>query len=136
MIEFGWFSTHSKFQLPWKINCDDLTDKDWRELAKLIAGKFSFNLVFGVPSGGLKLAKALMPHVAHPLTSMDRTYPKLIVDDVLTTGNSMNEWRDKFCYKYETPVGVVVFARGPCPDWIWPIFSVNEWAQSRGTGLG
>lgn len=45
----------------------------------------------------------------------------VIVDDVLTTGESMEEMR--LHYSSRT-IGVVLFARGKCPDWVTPIFSL------------
>lgn len=129
LIRFGWFASHSKFQLPWKIDADALSDDDVSALADIIRCKFSFGHVEGIPKGGLRLAKALLPHATpgHPL---------LIVDDVLTTGASMERAREQTAGVVGHTIGVVIFARGRCPDWIWPIFSVNEWAQSRATGLG
>jgi hypothetical protein len=114
--------------LPWKFDADALTDKDWKELAKLVAWKFAFSEVYGVPTGGLKFAEALKPYAT------DKNYPVLLVDDVLTLGKSMNEFRNNFADK--NTIGVVLLSRGLCPNWIWPILSVNEWAQSRATGLG
>ena len=128
LIRYGWFASHSGFQLPWKVDCDALSDDDLTGLAKIIRGKFAFSQVVGVPRGGTRLAKALAPY-AEPLTN----YPTLIIDDVLTTGQSIQEMRTAHG---EHSIGVVIFARGPCPNWVWPIFTVNEWAQSRGTGLG
>lgn len=76
-----------------------------------------YGKVIGVPRGGLRLAAALLPY--------ERLgYPLLIVDDVLTTGISMQEMRDRF--PLEEAIGVVIFARGQCPDWIRPIFTVSE----------
>ncbi len=84
-----------------------------------------------MPRGGERLADTLRPHV-------EPGYPMLIVDDVLTTGRSMIKARERHLSLFpEVPViGVVILARGQCPDWVWPILSVNEWAQSRATGLG
>ena len=49
----------------------------------------------------------------------------LIVDDVLTTGNSMNKLLHSLPYEHERGiVGAVVFARGPCPTWIKPLFQM------------
>ena len=125
-LQFGWFSSHSKFQLPWKIDCDGLDTRDWECIANIIRWKFAFGRVVGIPRGGLRLQHLLENHV-------EFGYPTLIVDDVLTTGRSMEEARKSI----DGPViGVVVFARGKVDDWIWPIFTVNEWAQSRATGLG
>lgn len=135
LIEFGWFASHSGFQLPWKINCDALSNSDIEALSKIIRWKFAFSNVIGIPRGGLRLAEALSPHA-------ESGYPTLIVDDVLTTGKSMEAARDHhytdrdLSTAYVRPIGVVTFARGECPNWVWPIFQVNEWAQSRATGLG
>jgi len=130
LFKFGWFSTHSKFQLPWKLDCDALDSADWAALAKLVAWKFAFRSVYGIPRGGNRFAQAL-DRYAEP----DSGYPVLIVDDVLTTGRSFVEAKARLGNP-EGTIGVVVFGRGRCPDWVWPILQVNEWAQSRATGLG
>lgn len=136
MFEFGWFLSHSKFQLPWKIECDSFTDEDWESFAKLINWKFAFGSVHGVPTGGDKLESACKHYCTEG-------YPPLIVDDVLTTGKSMIEMRDKVRketgWETQTINGVVLFDRKMYttrPLWIWPIFTVNDWSQSRATGLG
>jgi orotate phosphoribosyltransferase len=49
----------------------------------------------------------------------------LIVDDVLTTGKSMEEMRKK--HSNVLTIGVVLFARGKCPKWVEPIF--NMWDE-------
>lgn len=134
-IEFGWFSSHSGFQLPWKVNCDAFGERDWQGLAKLIAWKFAFREVQGIPKGGTALSRALEKHVDLSTDAEGRRFPILIVDDVLTTGRSFKVARETLDPS-EKPLGVVVFARGECPNWVWPIFRVNEWAQSRATGLG
>jgi len=51
----------------------------------------------------------------------------LIVDDVLTTGRTIEEAR--YSTWAENPkngdvFGVVIFARGKCPDWVYPIFQM------------
>jgi len=126
LLQFGWFSSSTSILLPWKIDCDALSDNDIEALARLIRGKFVFGNVIGIPSGGLRLQQALTPY-SEPGNAT------LIVDDVLTTGTPMKVQKTKV----HGPVfGVVIFARAPCPDWVWPIFTVNDWAQSRGTGLG
>lgn len=129
LFKFGWFSSHAGFQLPWKIDCEDgLADGDWDAIAQLIAWKFAFRSVYGIPKGGTKLAEALDKYC-------EPGYPIIIVDDVLTTGRSFVHARAALGNP-EDVFGVVVFARGPVPDWVWPILTVNEWAQSRATGLG
>jgi pyrimidine operon attenuation protein/uracil phosphoribosyltransferase len=91
--------------------------------------------VLGIPRGGSQLARALKQHVDLSVDGEGRHYPIIIADDVLTTGRSFKDARSSLDPS-EKPIGVVVFARGECPDWVWPIFRVNEWAQSRATGLG
>lgn len=135
LFQFGWFNSHSNFQLPWKLNldnlgCDSGPDSDWNDVANIISWKFAFRSVYGVPRGGTALAGCL-EKFAEPET----TYPILIVDDVLTTGNSMEAARKKLNLNPPDVIGVVVAARGICPNWVWPILTVNEWAQSRATGL-
>lgn len=106
------FVSHSGKVLDFKIDCDALTDADLATLASVIAKRFKFGAVEGVPRGGLRLAEALQPYVTKG--------PALIVDDVLTTGASMEQAR-----KALTDRGVVIFARGPCPSWITPIFKLD-----------
>lgn len=133
LFQFGWFASHSKFQLPWKLSFDCMgqgpVTSDWTDVAEIIAWKFAFRSVYGIPRGGSLLAKALDKYC-------EPGYPVLIVDDVLTTGRSFIEARAKLNLLDEPVIGVVVAARGPCPNWVWPILTVNEWAQSRATGLG
>jgi len=113
---FRWkkFKAHSGDELLWKIECDALSDEDIACLAHLIAIKFSFSSVVGIPRGGLRLAKALESYASEG--------PILIVDDVLTTGNSMNEYKKK----YPGAKGVVIFARSTTARWIYPIFQLWE----------
>jgi len=129
LFKFGWFASHSGFQLPWKLDCESgLDTEDWEAIASLIAWKFAFRSVYGIPKGGTALARALDKHVTPG-------YPVLIVDDVLTTGRSFINARASLGNP-EDCIGVVVFARGVCPDWVFPILQVNEFFQSRATGLG
>jgi orotate phosphoribosyltransferase len=119
MIEFGEFRSSSGLLLPYKINCDDFTDKDWYGCAQMILRNIAFSCVIGVPTGGKKLQDALIPFIGP-------SGPVLIVDDVFTTGRSMEEYR----LKYPEPViGAVVFAHNSCPYWIHPLFAACEWAR-------
>ncbi len=107
----GQFTLHSGFPSDWFIDMSALTKEDWDTLAMLalrVAG--AFGMVEGVPKGGIPLAKRLQ-------NSRTAKAPLLIVDDVLTTGASMEKQRDG-----REAIGVVVFARGPCPEWITPLF--------------
>src|SRR5579872_3733855 len=62
LITFGWFASSSGFQLPWKIDCDCLGNKEIEAISHLIRGKFAFGNVIGIPRGGFKLAEALSPY--------------------------------------------------------------------------
>lgn len=108
----GLVQLHSGEASDWKIDCDALTDADWANVAWLIAHRIKFGDVVGVPRGGLALADALRPYCT--------SGPRLVVDDVLTTGRSMEEFRKS------GDVGVVLFARGACPEWILPLFTASE----------
>lgn len=118
LIELGEFKSHSGIRLPWKINCDALTDEDIGALAKIISDKVEFNDVYGIPKGGIRLEQALKPYAKN-----DPVYPMLIVDDVLTTGRSMEDALLNHGHGRDHTVGVVIFARGECPRWVTPIFT-------------
>jgi orotate phosphoribosyltransferase len=120
LFKFGDFHLHSGSQSFFKIDCDALTDNDIKTLAFIIQKEFRFSEVIGVPKGGIRLAEELEQY--------KKVYgPLLIVDDVLTTGWSMEEERKKHPNKIIT--GVVIFARGFCPDWVYPLFSMCEWYE-------
>lgn len=38
LFQFGWFGSHSGFQLPWKLSLDGV---DWEDVARLVAWKFA-----------------------------------------------------------------------------------------------
>lgn len=115
------FRSHSGLDLAWKIDCDALTDADLATLAAQVHRKFShFHRVVGVPRGGLRFATALEPYADPKVYGVT-----LIVDDVLTTGASMEKMRDSLATDYV--IGVVIFARTPCPRWIRPIFTLAPW---------
>jgi orotate phosphoribosyltransferase len=112
------FLSHSGKELDFKIECDCLNNQDIKTLAKIITKKYNFNHVCGVPTGGIRLAKELEKYCSN-----DPYEGVLIVDDVLTTGKSMNEIRKEYLMVTSMKIqGVVIFARGECPDWVSPIF--------------
>lgn len=115
------FVSHSGILLPFKLECDALTDTDWDILANLIGHRLEFNEVIGIPRGGLSLSERLQ-HYCIPQTKKKRRI--LIVDDVLTTGNSMEKYRNKFQAPDNKIKGCVVFARSRrhLPNWVSPIF--------------
>lgn len=122
MLETGDFKLSSGRKSEFKIECDSLTDTDWATAAKIIGEKTLFGYVYGVPTGGLKFAEHLQKYKKEGHKRV------LIVDDVLTTGGSMNRLRDKLSqhHSFYDFMGVVLFARGDCPDWVTAIFK-TEW---------
>jgi len=121
------FTSHSGLELDFKIDCDYLTDSDIECIAKIIAKKTRFGHVYGIPSGGTRLAEALEPYIDPHSNTL------LIVDDVLTTGRSMEEAKKHFemlkkyfeTLKYEV-AGWVIFARRKPPEWVNAVFVLSE----------
>ena len=107
------FHSHSGLELLWKIECNALTDADWAWAAARVAERYSFRDVVGVPQGGLPFEYALKPY-RDPSAELF-----LVVDDVLTTGNSMSYVMG--CVP--DAIGVVLFARGPLPRNVEAIFT-------------
>jgi len=114
------FTSHSGLELNFKIDCDYLTDSDIECIAKLIAKRTKFGGVYGIPRGGGRLADALEPY------SNRRSKTLLIVDDVLTTGRSMEEARAWFDNGYWDIKGWVIFARKRPPEWVNAVFVLSE----------
>lgn len=108
----GGFRLHSGALSAWKIECDNLTDEDIETLALMLSEALPrFGSVEGIPRGGLRIAEAMEPYVT--------TGPPLIVDDVLTTGRSMEEKRAG-----REAIGAVLFQRGPGLPWVSPLFAM------------
>lgn len=125
LFEQGNFRLHSGSRSWFKIECSYLSDSDWRTIAQLVAEQLDFKDAVGIPSGGLRLAEALKFY-----RKDSERLPTLIVDDVLTTGASLERERQKiggYC------IGIVLFARGECPNWVWPVFQMQmQPIQRRG----
>lgn len=100
-------------ELQWKVECDALTDEDWAWAAARISERVKFGPVEGVPTGGLKLAAALERY-STPGRGL------LIVDDVLTTGISMEMHRAG-----RDATGYVLFARGRPARWIRALWTLD-----------
>jgi hypothetical protein len=137
LFNYGGYILHSGRETNFKIDCDHLMNEDMYSIAKIISlmiGRFSKVVGIGdrEESGGRRLARFLKPYERFE-------GGLLIVDDVLTTGRSMEEFkrneeikdaRRRFA-KYEeiendgklAIQGAVIFARGPCPHWITPLFT-------------
>ena len=72
----------------------------------------------GIPRGGLLLGSYLNLY-----STQNNDDPYLIVDDVLTTGGSMVEYREKH-FKNKNVIGWVVFARNKPQDWVNSLFQM------------
>lgn len=130
LFQLGDFTLNSGAASKWKLECDALTDDDWKALAEMVYQMVgSFYLVEGVPRGGLKLAEHLKPFSSAVASH------HLIVDDVLTTGGSMLKLKEAYTNQdsdgdfigYSQPLkGAVIFARGQCPTWIKALFQCHE----------
>ena len=118
LFERKSFIMHSGEESDFKIECDELTEEDLETLALLISKKYDFCLAIGVPTGGERLAEALAKYENIESSTV------LIVDDVLTTGASMEEYH--YDIEGRENVGVVIFAIGKCPDWVTPILQMWE----------
>jgi hypothetical protein len=112
--------------LPFKIECDALTNEDLETIVHMIGSTFRFKEVRGVPVGGLCIADALKPYAGDPSGGFIHKCDVLIVDDVLTTGMSMLEIKRRYYPRRDNVLGVVLFARGECPPWVHPIFTLNR----------
>lgn len=122
LFKRGRFVANSELILDFKIECDALSDEDIETLAYMISEKYYFSDVFGVPRGGDRLADALKKYINSKHGKI------LLVDDVLTTGGSMERRREELLkedeYDEDYIFGIVVFARKRCPDWITPVFQL------------
>ena len=126
LFQQGNFTLHSGDLSMLKIDCDALTNSDWDTLAALVAKRFPFfKNVVGIPTGGERFAEALKPYITTPM----KAGIILLVDDVLTTGASMEEMREKLGSR--GIIGVVAFARKRPASWIYPIFQLGRtWETS------
>ena len=116
LFQQGWFISHSGIPLTWKVDCDSLSDQEIALFAEIIyANVQMLSKVEGIPTGGLRLANALnkWKYTKGPL---------LIVDDVLTTGRSMEEQRNG-----REAIGYVIFSRGLRPEWINCVWEQREY---------
>ena len=116
------FVGHSGGTLHWKIEMDALTDAEWKCIARMIMEhqKDFFQAAIGIPRGGLKLSGYLNQYATQ--NSKD---PYLLVDDVLTTGGSMEQYRDEHL-KEKDVIGWVVFARTAPQEWVKALFQMPE----------
>ena len=111
------FTSHAGLDLSWKIEMDALSENEWKCIAHMIIELSQpFQAAIGIPRGGLKLSGYL-----HEYSTQNPADPYLIVDDVMTTGGSMEEYKkEHFNDKYV--IGWVVFARSKVPIWCDALF--------------
>ena len=122
IFQWGQFIAHSGDTLPWKFEADSFTDADIACLAQIAASILPpFAQVEGIASGGLRLAKAMCDYISPDAEAT------LIVDDVLTTGASMERQRGS----RRNVIGLVICARGSWPDWVIPILCTPQAALSE-----
>lgn len=109
MFSWGEFVSASGVELPYKIDCDQLKQKDLQcVVSTLLPLLEPFGKCVSVSTGGLKLAKIFNKH-STPDSSM-----LLVVDSVWVSGQSMrdvveSELRDTRWTDWQ---GAVIFARG------------------------
>ena len=121
LLQLATITLHSGKKSGYKIECDALTQTDIEAAASMLALILPpFSMALGVPRGGVRIADALDNFAS------DHQAPVCIVDDVLTTGGSMVAFRDQRPNTGRGAIGAVIFARGPCPDWVTPLFTLDE----------
>ena len=116
------FKSHSGLDLSWKIECDGVSKKEWKCLTEMIMDyeKRPFQSAIGIPRGGVVLGSYLNQY-----STENSDDPILIVDDVLTTGGSMEEFKRERMFRNPTKyIGWVVFARGFPPQWCRALFQM------------
>tara|TARA_R100000234_G_scaffold120062_1_gene105180 strand:+ start:1324 stop:1722 length:399 start_codon:yes stop_codon:yes gene_type:complete len=114
------FIGHSGDELHWKIECDALFPNEWKCIARMIfeIETRPFQAAIGIPRGGVELSRWLNEY-----STQNAEHPYLIIDDVLTTGGSMDEFREKN-FKEKESFGWVVFARKQPQPWVNALFQM------------
>lgn len=127
LFQTGSFTLHSGEDSFFKIDCDALLDAEVTSVAEMIVRTmdYPFTHLYSVPTGGDRLTRALSVYVTKRHLWDRKHY--LIVDDVYTTGASMDVAHESVQLLAPRAVirGVVMFARAPTPEWIWPLFSMR-----------
>ncbi len=106
------------------IDCRTLSEADWSCIARQVTKRHvPFGRVVSASEGGENLVQALEPH-QDPTSGY-----VLVVDDVLTTGSSMEEARRKLVAggtHINDVLGFVFCARASCPSWVTPWLMLNR----------
>lgn len=117
LFEYGPVKLSSGKMSDFKINCDALTFDELSALAKMAQPLVApYGTVIGVPTGGTAFAE-------HLRRFSTEDAPRLIVDDVMTTGASISEY-----YELESK-GLVIFSRDKLilegMTWVRAMFSTS-----------
>lgn len=118
------FTSHSGLDLPWRIECDALSPEDWDTIGKAVARRYMFCEAIGIPRGGIPFAEALNRH-----KQAEHHCNIVVVDDVITTGNSMLQYMQEIEKKYpdKRVFGIALFARRGFQKFgIETVFQVNH----------
>lgn len=104
------------------IDCDSLSSSELHCLARLASRGLKFKFVVGVSGSGSKIASMF-----DDFSTDDKNLPILIVDSFLDTGKSMEEAREYISGQHPGSdiIGLVIFAKDECPDWVTPIFQMS-----------
>ena len=117
------FTSHAGLDLTWKIEMDALSHREWECISHMIRELSPpFREAIGIPRGGNVLGKLLNRH-----GTGKEEHPICIVDDVLTTGMSMDTYREEMDierWQKSCALGWVVFARVRPPKWIKELFQM------------
>lgn len=117
LFNIGKFTLSSGLASDFKIDCDLLTEEDVESLAYLISKKYSFSEVYGIPTGGTRLEEALEKYKT--------TGPILLVDDVYTTGKSLQNFIQEKDLDEGNIIAIVLFSREPnLPFWVDSVFTM------------
>lgn len=125
LFNYGRVKLSSGKMSDFKIDCDALSDEDLDGLAQKMVASWNyikFKRVVPIPTGGIRFAEALKRYL-----DVHESYdePILIVDDVWTTGKSMNKAAEKYKKKGFQVEGTVIFARSAPDTWIMPAFIMD-----------
>ena len=133
LFQDGDFKSHAGLPLKWKLECDAITDDEWRCLAKMVMDyqERPFYKAVGIPRGGLKFAEAMNEYASG--TEEDSI---MICDDVFTTGTSFKEFINENYPMWSAGQGFrwVVFARRPCyehPHHVRALFTMPNPIEER-----
>ena len=133
LFQDGDFKSHAGLPLKWKLECDAITDDEWRCLAKMVMDyqERLFYKAVGIPRGGLKFAEAMNEYA-----SGNEEDSIMICDDVFTTGTSFKEFINENYPMWSAGQGFrwVVFARRPCyehPHHVRALFTMPNPIEER-----